>query len=91
MDRIILLPSSTVDTITAHTNTILVIRESIEKDLKRGINNILLFIVPLQKQKNPEDFNSHLISLIGEEKFPIREIGWLRISSGNLQEFYLRF
>ena len=33
--------------------------KAIEKDLKRGINNILLFIVPLQKQKNPEDFSFH--------------------------------
>ena len=33
--------------------------KAIEKDLKKGINNFLLFIVPNKKQKNPEDFSFH--------------------------------
>ena len=37
-------------------NTIL---RSVEKDLKKGIRNFLLFIVPKEKQKLPEDFSFH--------------------------------
>ena len=37
-------------------NTIL---RSVEKDLKKGIQNFLLFIVPKEKQKLPEDFSFH--------------------------------
>ena len=33
--------------------------KAIEKDLKKGINNFLLFIVPNKKQKHPEDFSFH--------------------------------
>ena len=31
----------------------------VEKDLKKGIKNFLLFIVPISKQKLPEDFSYH--------------------------------
>ena len=35
------------------------ILKTIEKDLKKGIFNFLLFIVPSSKQKSPEDFSYH--------------------------------
>ena len=35
------------------------ISKGIEADLKKGIKNFLLFIVPKDKQKLPEDFNFH--------------------------------
>ena len=35
------------------------INKAIEKDLKKGIKNFLLFIVPIGKQKLPEDFSYH--------------------------------
>ncbi|MDB9776477.1 delta-aminolevulinic acid dehydratase [Alphaproteobacteria bacterium] len=35
------------------------INKAIEKDLKKGIRNFLLFIVPVSKQKIPEDFSFH--------------------------------
>ena len=35
------------------------INKAIEKDLKKGIKNFLLFIVPINKQKLPEDFSYH--------------------------------
>ena len=35
------------------------INKAIEKDLKKGIKNFLLFIVPISKQKLPEDFSYH--------------------------------
>ena len=37
-------------------NTIL---RAVEKDIKKGIRNFLLFIVPKEKQKLPEDFSFH--------------------------------
>ena len=35
------------------------ITKAIETDLKKGITNFLLFIVPTDKQKLPEDFSFH--------------------------------
>ena len=35
------------------------INKAIERDLKKGITNFLLFIVPVSKQKIPEDFSFH--------------------------------